>query len=119
MSWANGDVKYVKVEGCDWNFNTEGDIEPVGPLRLKGEFMTVGWDIATHYAIDANMVAWMCGGHGATLSRVLVSELLANLDGDAPHIATEVRNLYGIPLPPPAWHALALAAGWTPPAKGT
>lgn len=79
----------------------------------SGEFWTIGWDIPTEWAIDKTGQCWMNNGHGGVLKRVDARFLIS--EAETEDEKNMIRTLVGLPIPPPEWHKLAIAAGWTPP----
>ena len=89
---------------------------PALPLRVQGEHWSVGWDIPTRWAIDANGQCYMDGAHGGAMCVTTKERLLKELgeDGDEENEAVARASL-GFKPRLPDWIATALAAGWTPP----
>lgn len=114
-----GVVCEAAVEGGRLGLQFVGSLDkpetlPALPFLFKGEFWSVGWDIPTHFVVDAKRQCWMDNAHGFPLARVSESRLLAEISND-PHLLVNVHAALGRKPPLPAWMASALSAGWTPP----
>lgn len=69
----------IEFKGEDFN----GDVK--FPLKKWGEIPSIGWDIATRYAIDADNECWADGCHGGQLYKTSAENLIS--------IAREEMNL--------------------------
>lgn len=96
-------------------FEKEGE-GPSLPLRMSGEYATMGWDTPNYWAIDATGQAWSdSGGHGGGLKRCTLEEMLRDMEPDATYLAEEIRQSMGMKPVMPEWMKTALEMGWTPP----
>lgn len=86
---------------------------PTLPLKMVDKVWHTGWDIPTHFAIDANNVCWKDNAHGGALQSVSFNELLSDIEDEA--LRNKVRSLLGMKTEMPAWAKTALKNGWTPP----
>ena len=46
------------------------------PLLFTGELEAIGWDIPIRVAVDSNHNYYMCNGHGGTLSKCLIGDVI-------------------------------------------
>jgi len=69
------------------------------PLKTSGSASTLGWDIATEYAIDGAGKIWMTNGHGGCLEPSDLHNLIYCLkDSMSPYYIAEFCKSYDIPL---------------------
>ncbi|WNM70178.1 hypothetical protein [Myxococcus phage Mx1] len=108
-------MKQVQIEKLWFRFEDTG---PTLPLRGIGSINHIGWDIPTHWAVDADGQAWMDNGHGGDLEREKPQYLLdlavrEKNDEQAQFIAIALE----LPVPDPSWAEAAKRRGWMPPQK--
>lgn len=96
----------------DLFFDAE-DAIPKLPLRAHGEAWHTGWDIPTHWAIDADGTCWMDNAHGGCMGVATQQEFLGNFENE--NERNSARSHLGLAEEEPSWMAAARAAGWTPP----
>jgi hypothetical protein len=97
----------------DSNCVVEGPFS--APLVASGQYMTLGWDIPTYWAVLEGGIALMSNGHGSRLERVDPSQLLNDAADNLVSLG-RIRKALGMKPPLPQWVRLARENGWVPPA---
>lgn len=66
----------VDVHGHKWHFPATVKL----PLKDKGTYELLGWDINIHWAVDAKGEYYACSGHGATLRHTTKQAILDDVE---------------------------------------
>lgn len=92
---------------------------PAWPLKASGEVWHQGWDIPSHWAVDAENVPWAdYSCHGSHLTKTDFDTLIKHLDaedGKYEQTSNQIREYAGRKKVLPEWAKTALHFKWTPP----